>query len=31
LVERVHTEGIGFGGRRDVAANSGHSLLPLIL
>src|SRR5262249_6175507 len=30
LIERVHTEGIRFGGRRDIAANSGHSLLPLL-
>ncbi len=27
LVERMHTERIGFSGRRDIAADSGHHLL----
>ena len=29
LVERMHTERIGFGGRRDIAANGGHYLLQI--
>ncbi len=28
LVERMHTKRIGFRGRRDIAANGGHYLLP---
>ena len=27
LVERMHAERIGFSGRRDIAADSGHYLL----
>ena len=27
LVERMHTERIGFSGRRNIAADSGHHLL----